>query len=936
MGKLIDAIQAKLAELQQRESEPAPDYSDPHAALAYIKRRNEANYERVKLGRILIEALQQLPKARQDEFYERCVQPAARTRFTKAIFDDCMNPQSERGQKENSWILNNTKYGQDWTNAIAVLEEMVGPDTENRLSDEINYLVAPTNPAYPEEDKLVYPLNDEIDEIKNSLNMFHADSVRDMELLDEVKEDLAYVSEETRELNDKIDGSQGNVRGYQKMVNGATYDMQNRFIRHDLKNGKFRDKFPTMLSSDAQEAVYYTMDDLEFGEDQPFRQADLDEIREVRPNISQELKNDVLAVTDKISNLGEAEYRNHRTGGLYQGGTADDPLFFSEQGYKLYAYWPLYNAREKLVAAVRERDMQKIREAHQRYREVRQEMDSMLGIVQKHPTGLSEGNVNATRSLEPGQINPLPLNHMEDFVGHSQINGLFCLYALSKNTHSTPAQLLEDPIGVMSQAGAQYVENYGLGSRHTAGEKLYWAFSDTACEINFRSAWSYQTNQLCARAFDTVACLSSDPDEQARIAGSGSLAIAAGVVPVKEHIKEWKKLTTCSKEQRTLMYQHAVLLPEEEFRPLDYVAAFSQPNWAEQLDTNALIDRLKQQNRLDYGRLVDRVQEIAAQASTCNPNTDTKYSRDALIKASHKMFKEIIKKASPEERETEGFKKLEKYTNEMLLDTSSIKTEQRKLTESMDFQREEKKGIFLSSENSEEHKKMVRSQNTFRFKLLQMQGKALPESLSEEDKNYLKTISLKDAYAVAREATFDYCNKKTKNGKSRFFVHDTGTDRLKAAEHSIKHLDIIAEELDLRSPAQKLIDEARLDVFNNRRKNDWAPELTERAAAKLMYAMTLEHQGLSPEEQAQRLQPNRLEMGIAYIRGQDAFKKMMQNEGASNVADYVAEGHGKLTDAYVRGANSAAREQHREAGKDPKQMTYEEKSEVWKNQTLQF
>ena len=64
------------------------------------------------------------------------------------------------------------------------------------------------------------------------------------------------------------------------------------------------------------------------------------------------------------------------------------------------------------------------------------------------------------------------------------------------------------------------------------------------------------------------------------------------------------------------------------------------------------------------------------------------------------------------------------------------------------------------------------------------------------------------------------------------------------------------------------------------------------------------------------------------------MKKMMQNEGVSGVADCVAEGHGKLTDAYVRGANKAAREQHREAGKDPKQMSMEEKVEVWRNQTL--
>ncbi len=149
-------------------------------------------------------------------------------------------------------------------------------------------------------------------------------------------------------------------------------------------------------------------------------------------------------------------------------------------------------------------------------------------------------------------------------------------------------------------------------------------------------------------------------------------------------------------------------------------------------------------------------------------------------------------------------------------------------------------------------------------------------------------------------------------------------------------MDKMADALELRTPAQKLIDEAREEVYDERKDGEWTQDKAERAAAKLMYAMTLEHQNVPPEEQKKRLQPNTLEMGIAYIRGQDAFKKMMRNEGADKVADYVAEGHGKLTDAYVRGMNSAAKDENREAGKDPKNMTAEEKSEVWKQQKLQM
>ena len=936
MGKLLDAIIAKLQELDQRKQEPAPDYSDPHAALNYINSRNAEEYERSALGKKLIGALRSLPKAARDRFYERCVLPAARQNFPKAKFDDCLDPESDNGKKLSLWILNSNNYGQNAQNAFQVLEEMLGQEAADELADEVENIVAPTNPAYPDEDKLVYPLTNELEEISKSLDPYSPDSIMDQQILYEVNEELAYVSDDVRELIDKTDKAIVGVVGYQSMVNRATYDMQNRFIRQELENGKYKDKFPTFPSSDATDQIFYAMDDAEVQENGPLTAQDVEDLQKLKPEISKGLKDDVIAVTDKMDKLGEAEYRNGYTVMRLQGGKPNEGLFTSEQGFKFYAYWPIYNARVKLEEAVKEKNMEKIREAHYRYKEVKQELDAMRNIVKKHPTGLSNGNLNSTRELPNGVINPLPLNHMEDFVGQSQLNGLFCLYALAKNIKSTPEKLLEDPIGVMTQAGRKQVEQYGLGSRKTTGEKLYWALSNTACDTNFPNDWSWKNGQLCGRGFDGVACLADDPKEQARIAGIGQLAIGAGTAYVNAHRREWRKLTQCSKEQQELLYRHALLLPEEEFKPLEYAAAFSKPDWKQQLDTNALIGRLKQEGKLDYGKLVDRVGEIITEAKTCDKNTDTKYSADGLIEASHKMFKEMIKNATQEERQTEGFRKMEAYAGRMLLDTAAFRRGQKQLFGFMDVQKQEKKGFFLSSENSEEQKKMVRSQNTFRFKVLQMQGKELPEGVSEEDKEYLKTITLKQAYDVARAATFDYCIKKTDKGSSRFFVHKTGADRLDAAEDSLKIMDKMADRLELRSPAQKLIDKARLEVYNDRRDDDWSADQTERAAAKIMYAMTLEHKGISPEEQKARLEPHRLEMGIAYIREQEAFQKMMRNEGASKVADYVAEGHGKLTDAYVRGMNSAAREQHREAGKDPNQMSYEEKTAVWKNQTLQM
>lgn len=933
MGKLLDAVKAKLDALNVREQEQAPDYkADPNKALDYIKRRNAVEYERTATGKKLVQALRKLPKPMQERYYDMCIQPAARESFTKERYFSYLDPNG-RERNQHKWLLNDNRFGQSWQRNIEVLEQLLGPAEIESLSAEIENIVAPTDPAFPEEEKLVYPMTDEIEEIKNSLDPFAPDTIRDLDILEEVKNELAYVADDVREQLNKIDHSVENVTGYQTMVNRAAYDMQNRFIEHDFEEGGFKDKFATFASSEATAGHFYVMTDTELSEDGNFKQQDLDKIRKVKPNISDGLKNDILSVTGKLEQLGEDSFKNgYTTIALQDGG--GKWIFSSEQGFKHYAYWPLDSARKKLEAAVKSKNMERIREAHGEYKELRKTYDEMLTTVQKHPTGLSTGNINSTRALPGGAVNPLPLNHMEDFSGHSRVNGLFCLYALGKNTQTSPAELLDDPVNAMHAAGIRYTQERGLLSRGTSGEKLFWGLSDKACD-NFVNMWTMQTAQLADRAFSNVACMAGDSEERARIAGAGQLAIAAGSVHINAHKKSWERVHSCSGEQRDLLLQHAVLLPAEEFDPIAYGEEFAKPDWKQRLDTDALIARLKQEGKFDYGRLADRVEEIAEEARRCSRINAGQYSRDRLIEASRKLFKDIISKATPQERETEGFKKLEKYTSKMRVTTDYFRDEQRELESLMDVQLREKKGLFLSSTNSDEHDRMVRCQNTFRFKLMQMQGKPLPEGVSEQDKQYLRSISLKEAYDKARIGTFDYIAKKTDNGCSTHFVHNVGSDRYEAAMDALDIMDQMADELELRSPAQKLIDETRLEVLNGRRGRSWTNEKAEKAAAKLMYGMTVAFkEGRTPEQQQNDVAPQKVEMAVAYIRGRDDFKQMVKNEGLGKLMDKMMEGNSKFTDAYVKGMNDAARKRHEPVGKAPQDMQPEEKSGIWKNNQL--
>ena len=931
MGKALEAITAKLEELHQRELEPAPDYAaDPHAAIAYIKRRNSVEFEQKKMGALLINALRKLPKEQRDEFYDRCIRPGVNGTYSKERYDEHLDPNTYNGKNNSIWIMRDRTFGQSWQRNVEVLEEFIGPEASEGLAQEIQNIIYPLDPAYPEENKLVYPLTAEIQEIKDSLPAFSPDSFLDAAILDEVKEELAYASEELRSQADRIDLSVDGVTGYQSMVNRAGYDMQNRFIKQDLEKGKFKDKFPTFNSSESSAGHFYVMNDVQLSENGPFTKEDLDEIRKVKPNVSKSLKDDIVSITNRFEKLGEEKFKNSYT--VFN--LTNDPgkaMFTSEQGFKLYAYWPLHEARKALEAAVKEKDMAKIRAAHYDYKETRKEYDEMLKTVRKHPTGLSAGNINSTRAL-PNTVNPVPAEHLEDFAGHSQINGLFLLYALSKNTNSTPDKLLEDPVNVMEEACKQFVGEHGA-SAPTVGQKLYRSLSKNICD-DFSRAWAMQTAQLCARAFDGVACMSDDAAERARIAGTGQLAIASGSIPVNAHKNAWEKISHCSPEQRTLLMQHAVLLPAQQFDPLAYGEEFDKPGWEQKLDTGALVDRMKREGKLDYGKLADRVEEIAGEALASESPRGSGFNRDRLIEATHSMFSEIIKKASPQERETEGFKKLERYTEKMLATTNYFEQQQSELEELMDVQKQAKKGLFLSSKNSAEHDRMVHSQNTFRYKLMLEQGKELPEGVSQEDREYLKTITLKEAFDAARSATFDYAVKKTDHGRSTRFVHNTGETRFEASMDSLEIMDEMADMLGFRSPAQKLIDDTRLEVFSGRRENDWTHEKAEKAAAKLMYAMTVSHKGGSPEEQQKQLDPKKVEMGIAFIRRQDAFKQMMKNEGAAKLMDRIAEGHGMFTDAYVKGMNDVAKKNDQPVGKAPQEMQPEEKAEVWKNNIM--
>ncbi|MCR4607575.1 MAG: hypothetical protein K5771_07610 [Oscillospiraceae bacterium] len=932
MGILLQAVQSKINELNIINNAPAPAFKeDPKKNMADLKKRIDTDHIKDALGTILLESLRKLPKEKQDEFYEKNIQQNRRARFTKQMYDERLDPNTHEGKTKLTWLLNDATFGQNWEKTIESLEEMIGPEEAEKTSLKIPEIKAPSDPSIKREEKLDYPHADEIEALKKTLP---ADDAENRKLLDEIKEDLAVASQKTLDYLDKVDGDRGKIPGMQSNMNGIHFDDQNDFI-DTVENGKYKQKLPHIPSTTARSGYFYSTN-LDSPADLKLSPQDIEAMRKMKPGVPEDLKNDLISITDRMDKIGVEKYQiKGKTVSNAPGSKPGEQRFLSEQGTKYYAYWPLAFAREDIIKALAEKDMNKLRQAHEAYQNTKREMDEMLKTVQKHPTGVFSGNINSTRPN--GDENPVPLEHLEDFAGHSQVNGAFCLYALSKNTKSSVKELLEDPAKVLSKDVKRHIKDNGLHTKKTTGAKLVYGLSSTEAGSNFEGAWSNDTGMLCNRALENVASLADDPKDRSRILGTVTLATAAAAHELSLYTEKWKALQSLSKEQKEVLYQHAILLPEAEFDPIKMAEEFAKPDWKKRLDTDALIDRLQKEGKLDLSMVRDRVEEVVKEADAIESGfLNSQYKEESLRHAALGIYNLIEAKASPEEREAADMKDTLNEARINVINSDSFSSAQDELIKTCDELKVRKSGWFLSSTDSQEHQQMVMAQNLLRLKLMQIQGQELPE-LPEEYTERLDSLSIKEAFSSARAATLNYCMKKTNNGSSFRFLHEAGENRFDAARRTLQILDVMEDGLGLRTPTQKAIDNCQLGILDDRSEKSWTKNEAERAAAKVIYAMTINSQSQTYDSQQKRLDPNRLEQGIAYIRMQDSFKEMFRKEGADKITDYIAEGNGKLMNAYIKALKSVdEKQQGGKDLKDPNTMTMEEKSQVMKDIPLQM
>lgn len=905
MGKYSEALKAKLSTLGKAKVGSVADFvKDPQGQIQQIYLENDEFFIRQEISDKMEQSLKALPAEKQQEL-------------------NALNVSEE----------------EKWTAIADAYEEQFGPEAADAAAKEVEGFMSPSDPKYPREKLVENPFQAETNALRSEIKPDDPEGDEKRALLDKVDQHLLVTQIKPLMHFNRLDNN------FLNCMNAVNFTNIKQYV-DEYQDGKYGPKLPTAKCDHIDMQRYCP--DSAFPSSCTFSSKDSEELAETLPNaIPDELKNDVISITDKMEQhsegyalAGKTVFANKSPSGR--------PYYLSEQGTKAYAFWPLQDAYEKLFDAVKSKDYNKIREAEEKYAKERKFTDEMMATMGKYKTPLCGANVNSTRHAPRLAV---PTEHLKDFVSHSKLNGLYMLHAFSKNIGIPVKDILNDPVSAMRKSANQFIEYEGMSIKPTVGAKLVAAMSKLkAPAIN--QAYQYNDPSLLAGAYEAMAAMESDPEKRKQIAGTGALAEAAGVAILGEYTNKIDKLSRLDREKADYLYQYAVLLPDNEFDPIAVGDKLENENWKKVMDPKRLVAKMRNAGKLDYNALAGKIQRVLDEANEeltddINGTEVSSFKHDHFYRSGMKACNEVLRTATAEEKKTPGYRKLQENMFALRLKYGVTGNEQsvQKATQTMnDFnegvavQMRKKTGWFLSSRNTDEHDRMTIAQRKLQYKLKQIRGEEITD-LPPDEIEALEKTDLKKLMDKARFETYRYCCLKTNNGKDSRFLHQAGADRYNSAYTSLEAIDSMAEACGLLSPGEKLLNQTRREMLNKRDDDAWVRDNLENYAASAILGMTLANGKKSFEEQETYLNKDKLDASLAKIKQDPAFRRMMQNEGVDKMIDNIIIGNSSVTDAFIKAKAQVSAEQmrannpglivHANEHEVPPAMTNDDKKKMW-------
>lgn len=896
MGKLLDALKAKLGTLGKAHVGSIEDFiKDPQKQYDEIILENSEYFIKKRISEIMSATFTLLPVEKQEEINNK-----------------------------------NLPDEQKWQETAEAFEARFGEKESQRLADEITGIVTPDDPSYPDEKRYTNFYKDVIDPLRSEIKPDDPQADEKRKLLDKVEKDLLITSDEARKHYNRLDEYLLN------RVNGVMFTDVRNYI-DTYEEGKYGPMMPTELASNIN-LQKYQFDGVDPAKCSFSSRESAELAGKLTVPVSPELKKDVLDITDMMEKHAEG-YHVKGSSVFSDKSISGKEYYWSEQGQKEYAFWPLHQAHMDLVNALKTKDFNKIREAEKKFTEAREFSDGMMKIMEKYKSPLCAANSNSTRG--GGGKTSVPEEYMRDFTTHSNLNGISLLHSFTKNSGVPVKELLEDPVTAMRKSASVFLEKEGLHNM-TLGAKLHNALSPEYASTT-RQCFGYTDVSNAGRGLEAIAAMEKDPKKRRQIQGVAALAVASGTIMVAEYTDKVYKLSEMNAAKKDVFYQHAALLPENEFRPLQLGDALQDENWKKNTDPRKLVAKLRKQGKLDFNDLAQRTekvfQEIEAEMDRFSAANVTKFKADKFVESSLKAYNEVIRTATPDEKRDPAFKAFRNKVWEMSL-KNDAKTAERcnKLDANIDLQMQKKSGWFISSNDTLEHDKMVVAQRKLQYKLKQLRGEPIND-LPEDELEALKGTDLNKLVNDARRETYEYCRLKTDNGKGGF-LHKVGADRYNSAFHSLETINDIAESCGLLSPGQKLMEETKNNLLNERSDRAWARSVAKDSAAKMILGMTMANSKKSFDEQSAYFKEPKLSQSLDKIKADPAFRRMMQNEGAEKMVDNIVLGKTNVTDAYIKAKNQIALEtqngQNLQNAPSADEMTNADKRKMWENDPIKL
>ena len=904
MGRLTNAVASRYGGAREMRNAPPPVYTlSGTMASEYFNRRRDAEFGVTETRQRIQDHLAGLSTDELDMLYLEAVDGSSDMGLVE--FQDKVMARDNDG----SW-MEAPPFGSDGVEKMAAALERYyqdrgKPEKIDQLAESIETFPPMSDPGYPPEEKYVYPVSAKIEEIKNSLPP-EQQTEENIRLLEQVNEEskllsrkyfshLQLVGKDKLPVNEGVENA--NINGMEYFADHVIYGYIDEYFQTE---GKQYAKLvePVKQTNALYPRTYKT--ETNNSRIAPEFMKHIPEMEKLETGVTEETLQDIQSVADDIDSLGPDAYPFAE----FHHAVYKTPK--SEMGDKAYALTPMRAARKDLEKAVNTGDMEMIRQAHEKYQNVKKVMDHMAETARTKPekgqSEVYEGNMDYMRGSGTGDI---PEEYIKDFAGHSKLASVLVLNNYAKYAGVSVKDIIKNPVATAIKATDKYLNDYGIQSGKTTGAKLTLALSnDHAGMIN--QAYGLNVGGCIHRSIEGVAGFAHSREEAVSIVGQAALARGAAFGRFSDEIEQWMALANSPEEKKQRLYELTILMPEDQLAMEDMPKRFAKKTWKTDLGTDRILKGAMAKGDYDYEGLIakaDRIAEEAyAEAERLNDEDSiyTEYDPKAFRKASVTAFRKVLEAAPEKDRNSPGYLKLQAEVERRAMEMEPKEAEEN-LVKQIVTLTGEALTLPFNSEDPAAYRKMMNSLKDLQMKKRLIRGDT--EGISPEDRERLKNVSLDDAIRTARSDTAAYSRKVEESGRKAGVSYQSGADR------AIEALDRMRrEDLDAQIA---ILDREKTGLFVSR-ENSAEHQQMMRSLKDLQTKRRLlrgDTEGISPAEQ-ERLKKISLDKAIRTARNDTmAYSRKVEEDGKktsfrytsgaerANAATHAVEALDRLADA---------------------------------------